>query len=169
MTDTGSFSYACNSAYTFRAVAELMKTGIDGENIHRLVYDTYSEERIRLLGFCLSEKLIVLDDYNTAFIALSQEELDRFQYRNGDTEGVVNYTLGIKGIVFGALITQRKDKIKISLRSKGSFDVNKMAAAHFNGGGHKNASGGDLYCSFEEAVNLFRSVLPMYKKELNEA
>ncbi len=169
MTDTGSFSYACNSSDTFRVVSALMALGVDAEHIHRMVYDTYSEERLRLLGFCLSDKLMVMPEFGTAYIALSQKELERFHYKNGDTEGVVNYTLGIKGIVFGALITERKDRIKISLRSKGNFDVNRIAVEHFNGGGHKNASGGDLYCSFDEAVKLFRSIIPMYGVELKKA
>lgn len=169
MTDTGSFSYACNSQGTFRVVSELMAFGIDGEHIHRMVYDTYSEERLRLLGYCLSDKLVVMPEFGTAYIALSQKELDQFHYKNGDTEGVVNFTLGIKGIIFGALITERKDRVKISLRSKGHFDVNRLAIEHFNGGGHKNASGGDLYCSFDEAVKLFRSIIPMYGVELKKA
>lgn len=169
MTDTGSFSYACNNESTFRAMADIIALGVDGEQIHRLIYDTYSEERIRLLGYCLSEKLVVIPEYGTAYIALSAAELDRFHAKNGDTEGVVNYTLGIKGIVFGALITERSGRIKISLRSKGNFNVNEIAGKHFNGGGHKNASGGDLYCSFEEAVKLFRSVVPMYGAELKKA
>ena len=169
MTDTGSFSYACNYASTFSTIAALMECGIDAEKIHHLVYDTYSEQRLRLLGFCLSDKLQVFESLHTAFIALSKEDLKRFQYKTGDTEGVVNYTLGIQGIVFGALITERSGKIKISLRSKGDFDVNKIARTHFNGGGHKNASGGDLYCSFEEAVALFKGIIPQYEEELKKA
>ncbi len=166
MTDTGSFSYACHYANTFTVTAELVRKGIDVEHIHRQVYDTYSEKRLRLLGYCLSEKLHVMQDIGTAWIALSIKELEKFEFRNGDTEGVVNYTLGIKGVQFGALITERQDKIKISLRSKGSFDVNRIARSHFNGGGHKNAAGGDLYCSFDEAVVLFQNVIAQYASEL---
>jgi bifunctional oligoribonuclease and PAP phosphatase NrnA len=166
MTDTGSFSYACEYERTFLVTAALVKIGIDTERLHRLVYDTYSENRLRLLGYCLSERLIVLPELSTAYIALSMKDLERFDYKIGDTEGIVNYTLGIKGIVFGALITERKDKVKISLRSKGNFDVNRIARLHFNGGGHKNASGGDLYCTFYEAVKLFTNTIPIYSEEL---
>lgn len=169
MTDTGSFSFACNYPGTFQAASEIIALGVDGEQIHRLVYDTYSENRIRLLGYCLSEKMVVMTEYATAYIALSAEELDRFEAKNGDTEGVVNYTLGINGIVFGALITERNGRIKVSLRSKGNFNVNQIAVRHFNGGGHKNAAGGDLYCSFEEAVKLFRTIVPMYHDDLKKA
>jgi len=168
MTDTGSFSYACEYERTFLVVAALVKLGIDTERIHRLVYDTYTENRLRLLGYCLSKRLTVLPELATAYITLSKDELEKFGYKIGDTEGVVNYTINIKGIIFGALIMERNNKIKISLRSKNDFDVNRIARLHFNGGGHKNAAGGDLYCTFDEAVRLFRNTLPMYAKELNE-
>jgi bifunctional oligoribonuclease and PAP phosphatase NrnA len=168
MTDTGSFSYSCTHERTFLITAALIKAGIDVERIHRLVYDTYSEHRLRLLGFCLSEKLTVLPEYATAYIVLTKEELKRFNYSIGDTEGIVNYTLGIKGIIFGAIIVEREHMIKISLRSKGDFDVNRIARLHFNGGGHKNAAGGDLYYTVDETVTLFNSILPMYAEELNE-
>ncbi len=166
MTDTGSFSYACNYPSTFLAVAEIVSTGCDLADIHRRVYDNNSVDRMRLMGYCMSEKLVVIPESGTAFIALSAAELKRFNARNGDTEGVVNFTMGLKGIIFGALITERKGKIKFSLRSKGNFDVNLLASRHFNGGGHKNASGGDLYCSFEEAVTQFRFVVAQYNTEL---
>jgi bifunctional oligoribonuclease and PAP phosphatase NrnA len=168
MTDTGSFSYACNYERTFLVTAGLLKIGIDVEYIHRMVYDTYSENRVRLLGYCLSEKLQVIDEFGTAYIALSREELDRFGFKTGDTEGVVNFTLGIKGVVLGALLTERNNKIKISLRSKGSLDVNHMAKEYFNGGGHRNAAGGDLYCTFDEAVAFFKSIIPVYAEELKK-
>lgn len=166
MTDTGSFSYACNYPSTFMVVSEIAALGCDLADIHRRVYDNNTVDRMRLMGYCMSEKLVVIPEAGTAFIALSAEELRRFNAKNGDTEGVVNFTMGLKGIIFGALITERKDKIKFSLRSKGEFNVNLLASRHFNGGGHKNASGGDLYCSFDEAVKQFRYVVAQYSGEL---
>ena len=167
MTDTGSFSYSCNYRKTFEITAELLKQGIDIEKIHRLVYDTYSEERMRLLGFCLSERLVVIDKYRTAYIYLSKEDLDKFNYRVGDTEGVVNYALSIEKVVFAALITMRSDHVRISFRSKGDFSVNDFARKHFEGGGHKNAAGGNCYLSLDEAIKKFENLLPLYANVLS--
>ncbi len=167
MTDTGSFSYSCNSEKTFRTVAELFKNGIDGVKIHRLVYDTFSESRLRLLGYCLSEKLVVLPEYHTAYIWLTKEELDRFNFRTGDTEGVVNYALGIKGIKFAALFTEKDNKIRISFRSVGDFEANTFAREHFEGGGHKNAAGGDSFVPMKETIEKFEKLLDNYKDKLS--
>jgi len=145
MTDTGSFSFACNYAGTYSKIAELVKAGINPGQVHQLVYDTYSESRLRLLGYCLSEKLTVLTAFDTAYIALSKEELGRFNYQIGDTEGVVNYALSIKGVKVAVLLTERSKKIRLSFRSKGDFAVNDIAREHFAGGGHKNAAGGDSF------------------------
>jgi len=166
MTDTGSFSYSCNYEKTYHVVADLFKTGIDAGQIHRFVYDTFSESRLRLLGYCLGEKLVVLPEYATAYIALSQEELDRFDYQVGDTEGVVNYALSIKGIVLAAFMTEREDKIRLSFRSKGDFSVNELARKHFDGGGHRNAAGGDSYKSLDITIDEFRSLLSSYQDQL---
>ena len=166
MTDTGSFSYSCNHASTYRIVADLLQYGLDAGSIHRLVYDTFSESRLRLLGYCLSEKLVVLPEYATAYIALSQEELLNFNYKVGDTEGVVNYALSIKGIVLAAFMTEREDKIRLSFRSKGDFSVNDLARKHFAGGGHKNAAGGDSYDTLDKTIQAFESLLPQYQEAL---
>jgi phosphoesterase RecJ-like protein len=167
MTDTGSFSYSCNSEKTFRTVAELFKNGIDGVKIHRLVYDTFSEMRLRLLGYCLSEKLVVLPEFHTAYIWLTRDELDRFEFKTGDTEGVVNYALGIKGIKFAALFTEKENKIRISFRSTGNFEANTFARTHFEGGGHKNAAGGDSFVPMKETLEKFEKLLVEYKDKLS--
>ncbi len=167
MTDTGSFSYSCNSEKTFRIVAELFKNGIDGVKIHKLIYDTFSESRLRLLGYCLSDKLVVLPEYHTAYIWLTMEELDRFNYKTGDTEGVVNYALGIKGIKFAALFTEKEDKIRISFRSTDNFEANTFAGNHFEGGGHKNAAGGDSFITIKETLEKFEILLNDYKDDLS--
>ena len=166
LTDTGSFSYACNSEKTFRIVAELFKTGMDGVKINRLVYNTFSESRLRLLGFALSEKLKVIPEYATAYISLTREELDRYHYQVGDTEDVVNYALSIKGIRFAAMFMERDKKIRVSLRSVGDFSVNLIAREHFEGGGHKNAAGGDSYISMDQTLEKFERLLPSYQNEL---
>lgn len=166
MTDTGSFSYACNYEKTFRIVAELYKLGLDGVRINRLVYNTFSESRLRLLGYALSEKLVVLQEYATAYISLTIDELDKYNYKVGDTEGLVNYALSIKGIKLAALFTEKNNKTRISFRSVGEFSVNKLARKHYEGGGHKNAAGGDSFESMEETLNGFERLLSEYRKEL---
>lgn len=166
MTDTGSFSFACNYPHTFEVVAKLVKSGVDTEQVHRLVYDTYSESRMRLLGFCLSERMIVLDDYGTAYIYLSQQDLQRFNFKSGDTEGVVNYALSIRNISFAAFFTEKSDRIRISFRSKGSFSVNDFAREHYQGGGHRNAAGGDSFLPLETTLKNFKELLPLYQKEI---
>ncbi len=159
ITDTGSLSYSCNNPGTYVTLAHFMKIGIDGQAIHRKVYDTYSEDRMRLLGYCLSDKLKVLKDYNTAYISLSKEDLLNFNYKDGDTEGVVNYALSIKGIILAAIFIERDDQVKISFRSEGNVNVNLIAREYYNGGGHKNASGGysdkplhDTLLEFEKII-----------------
>ncbi len=168
MTDTGSFSYSCNNPATFRIVASLIEKGIDIERIHQLVYDTYSEQRLRLLGFCLSEKLVVLKDYATAYISLARHELEHFQFQPGDTEGIVNYALSVKNISFAALFTEKEDVVRISFRSRGHFSVNDFARRHFNGGGHKNAAGADSEKTLDETITDFIELLQEYREELQQ-
>ena len=160
-TDTGSFSYACNNAKTFQITAELIKQGINAEQIHRMVYDTYSEKRMRLLGYCLSEKLKVLPEFHTAYISLTKSDLEKFNYKIGDTEGVVNYALSIEGITMAALFMERDGNIKVSLRSKGDASVNEITRKYYSGGGHKNAAGGNSYLNMEETLKGFEKLLPL--------
>ena len=162
MTDTGSFSFACNFSQTYEITASLIKQGIDAEQIHRAVYDTYSENRMRLLGYCLSERLMVNHKYKTAYIWLTQHDLARFNHQVGDTEGVVNYALSIKGITLAVLFTAQNDRIRISFRSKGEFSVNEFARKHYNGGGHRNAAGGDSFLGIAETLQKFEELLPIY-------
>ncbi len=167
VTDTGSFSFNCNRPSTYDATSYLMKLGIDGEAIHRLVYDTYSEDRMRLLGLCLSERLVVLPEYSASYIYLKIEDLDKYDYQTGDTEGVVNYGLSMSGINVTALFTERENKIRISFRSKGEFDVNTFARTHYSGGGHRNAAGADSYKSLDDTIRIFEEALTLYKDQLN--
>lgn len=166
MTDTGSFSFSCNYPETFQITSSLIKTGINPEQIHRLVYDTYSENRLRLLGYCLSDKLIILPEFSAAYIALSKDELERFHHQVGDTEGIVNYALSIDNIKIAVLLTERKDRIRLSFRSKGDLSVNSIARDHFNGGGHKNAAGGNSYLSLDDTTLKLKEVLMQYKEDI---
>jgi phosphoesterase RecJ-like protein len=160
VTDTGSFSYSCNYVDTYLIISELFKLGIDGEHIHRLVYDTYSEDRMRLLGYCLSEKLKVFQKYGIAYISLTKEDLKRFNFQVGDTEGVVNYALSIEGISVAVLFMEREGYIKLSLRSKGNVSVETIARKYYDGGGHYNASGGSSYVGMEQTLKEFEKLLP---------
>ncbi len=166
LTDTGSFKYDSVTPQTHRIVADLLETGLRVSDIHSAIYDTYSVYRMKLLGYCLTEKMVVLPEYHTAYITLTQEELDRFHFQKGDTEGIVNYPFAIKGIKFCAFFSEGEGKIKASFRSKGRFDVNSFARKYFAGGGHINAAGGKSLTSMVSTINTFVSILPAYKKEL---
>ncbi|MCZ8283917.1 MAG: bifunctional oligoribonuclease/PAP phosphatase NrnA [Bacteroidia bacterium] len=165
MTDTGSFRFDSVTPTTHHILAHLLETGIVPSNIHSAIYDTYSESRVKLLGYCLTEKMVVLPEFQTAYISLSEKELNRFQHKKGDTEGIVNYPFSIKGITFCAFFSEGEGKVKISFRSKGKFDVNQFARSHFNGGGHINAAGGRGNVNdLEATINEFLGLLPDYKK-----
>lgn len=167
MTDTGSFRFRSTTSLTHRIIADLIDKGAQNDRIHNNVYDANSYNRLLLLGQALSN-LQILPEYNTAFITLTDEEKKRFDFQKGDTEGVVNYALSLKGIIFAAIFIEDKEQniIKISFRSKGTFSVNKFARNHFNGGGHDNASGGRSELSMEETITNFSSLLQNYKTEL---
>lgn len=167
MTDTGSFRYPSTTAKTHRIIADLITAGAENADVHNRIYDGNSESKLKLLGFCLNDKLTVLKEYKTAFFALSAKELEQYKYQKGDTEGVVNYALSIDGIRFAAFFVERDGIIKTSFRSKGSFDVNKFARSHFSGGGHANAAGGMSELSLKKATDKFVALLPEYKKQLH--
>lgn len=159
VTDTGSFSYSCNEPKTYEITAKLMNLGVDGEHLHRLIYNTYSADRMRLLGYCLSEKLVVIPQQQAAYISLGQDELKKFNHQDGDTEGVVNYAMSIENINLAALFIEKPDHVKISFRSSGQVDVNLLARNHFNGGGHRNASGGKSFEKLDVVIKRFEELL----------
>ena len=167
MTDTGSFRYRSTTSLTHRVIADLIDKGADNTSIHENVFDTSSYGQLQLLG-CALQNLRVVDGYRTAYITLTQEELDRHNFKKGDTEGFVNYGLSLEGIVFAAIFIENKAEgiIKISLRSKGTFSVNEFARNYFQGGGHINAAGGKSDLSMEETIKKFVSILPDYKTSL---
>lgn len=167
MTDTGSFSYACSNPRTFQVVSELLNKGVSVEEAQQQVYNNFSEGRMRLLGHSLSTKMKVFPEHRAAYIALSREELKSFNYAIGDTEGLVNYPLSIKNIIFSALFVENTNHIKISLRSSGKFPANKISEEFFNGGGHLNAAGGKSFTTLDETEKQFVAILDKYKEELN--
>lgn len=170
MTDTGSFRFPATTAATHRVIAHLIEAGAPNSIIHQNVYDTNSPDRLKLLGVALNN-MVMLPEYKTAYITMSQEELNNNNFKKGDTEGFVNYALSMKGVIFAMIfIENKKEKIiKISLRSKGSFSVNDFSRKYFNGGGHTNAAGGKSLKTLSKTVEEFISILPRSKKELNEA
>lgn len=160
LTDSGSFRFPKTTGTTHRIIAELIDLGVENTEIPTLLFDNNSYDRLQLLGQAL-QNMKVLPQYKTAFITLSQKELDHYNYVKGDTEGIVNYGLTIKGITFAVIFIEHTDEkiIKISFRSQGSFDVNQFARQHFNGGGHINAAGGKSQLSLKETVAKFEQIL----------
>lgn len=162
MTDTGSFAHSIHHPRTFELCSILTDKSIPYNLIHRLVYDSFTEGRLRLLGYSLFQKMTVLEDYAVAFISLSRKEMERFNYQVGDTEGIVNFPLSMKKIKMAVLITERQDQIRLSFRSKGDFSVHELANKHFKGGGHTNAAGGSTTTSIKATVKKLISILPEY-------
>ena len=168
ITDTGSFSHSIFKN-TFSICGEILSlTNVNYKAIHQNIYDNSSENRLRLLGFLINDRMTVLNEYNTAYIYASKSDLERFDYQIGDTEGVVNYPLSISNIKMSVFITEKQGCIRLSFRSKGDFSVNDLTRKHFNGGGHLNAAGGTLECSLEKAIEKLVSVLPEYKELLSK-
>lgn len=168
MTDTGSFRHNSTSAKVHRIVAELTDIGINVNKISRLIYDTNSLDRLRFIGYALMEKLVVDIDKKVAYFVINADEHKRFHLKSGDTEGLVNYALSIKGINIAATIMERDGEVKLSFRSVGNYAVNDFATDHFNGGGHKNAAGGMSEASIEETEEKFKSLIPLFREKYNQ-
>ena len=166
MTDSGSFRFPSATSNVYRIAADLIDLGAEHWRIHQLVYDNASENRLRFLGHCLSNKLEILREVNVAIITVSAEELKQYNIATGDTEGVVNYALSINGIKLAAFIIERTDKVKLSLRSTGDFPANEICKKYFNGGGHRNAAGGASDKNLADTIAEFKSILPEYKTQL---
>jgi len=163
MTDTGSFRFRSTTSNVHRIVADLIDCGADNTLIHQMVYDDFSENRLRFLGHCLLNKLEVLYEYNSAIIVITKQELEKYKISTGDTEGIVNYALSITGIRLAILIIERQDIVKLSIRSTGDFPANEICKKYFNGGGHKNAAGGFSNEKIEVVREKFDMILPEYK------
>lgn len=167
VTDTGGFQFPVTTPKVHRITAALIERGVNNSEVYEKIFHTFTESRLRLFGYCLWEKLKLFRELKTGLIVLNRDELQRFSVTTGDTEGLVNYPLKMEDINFAALIVDRTERIKLSFRSKGSFDVNAFARAHFNGGGHKNAAGGQSHDSLDAVVKKFEDIIPSYRELLN--
>ena len=162
MTDTGSFSHSIHHPRTFELCSMLVDKSMPYNMIHQLVYDSFTEGRLRLMGYALFQKMEVMENYAVAIIALTKKDLDRFNFQVGDTEGIVNFPLSMEKIKMSVLVTERTDQIRLSFRSKGSFAVNELANKHFKGGGHTNAAGGSATTGIKAVVKNLKSIVPNY-------
>ncbi|MCF6360923.1 MAG: DHH family phosphoesterase [Cyclobacteriaceae bacterium] len=169
MTDTGGFRHPNTSQHIHEVVAKLLGIGVDGARVSKLIYDTNTVDRIKLLGFALSQRLKVITTHNIAYIYLSAEDLKKYNAQKGDTEGLVNYALSIKGVVMAALFKESDNMVKMSFRSVGEFSVNDFAKTNFDGGGHTNAAGGvSKTMNLQQVVEKFEKLVQTYKLELNK-
>ncbi|MGL5014826.1 MAG: DHH family phosphoesterase [Bacteroidales bacterium] len=160
MTDTGNFSYNSNSPEIYYIIAELLKKGVNKEQVYRNIFHNQSESRLRLNSYAIANNMELFPELRAAVITLTLEEMQQHNYQKGDVDGLVNVPLTIKGIDCVALFKEDVGKVKISLRSKGDIAVNQLANQYFSGGGHKNAAGGAWFASIKEGVELFHKVLP---------
>ncbi|HLS94922.1 phosphoesterase RecJ-like protein [Sphingobacterium allocomposti] len=168
MTDTGSFRFRSTTAAVHQIIAQLIEAGAKNWEIHEYVYNSSTENRLKFLGYCLLNCLEVIPEYNTAIFAVTKDDLEKFEVTTGDTEGLVNYALSVKGIRLAALFIDRTELIKLSLRSIGEIPCNEICKKYFNGGGHLNASGGSSNEELGAVVNKFKSILPEYKEILTK-
>ena len=166
MTDTGNFSYNSNDPDLYLIIHDLMRKGIDKDNLYKLVMNTSSETRIRIMGYA-QYRMQLLPDHRAAVITLSADELKEFGYNKGDTEGLVNVPLAIPEITYSVFLREdAPDCVKVSMRSKGDFSVSRICEENFNGGGHANAAGGEFHGTLDEAVEKLFEIIPNYDKYL---
>ena len=165
MTDTGNFAFSSVTPDLFRMVSVLAATGIDIPNIHNNVYNSFTESRARLFGYVINRKMRIFHNGTVAHMSLTEEEMRRFWFQQGDSEGFVNYPLTIKKMKMSAMFTQHTDFIRVSLRSRGNIDVNLFAQRYFNGGGHKNAAGGKSFMTMEETIKHYEKCVKEFAAE----
>jgi phosphoesterase RecJ-like protein len=168
MTDTGGFTFNSNRPEIFQIISELLTKHIDKDRIYRNVFHNYSENRLRLTGYVLYEKLVYMPEYHAAYYSLTRDELKRFNYIKGDTEGLVNMPQQIKGLKLSISLREDTEKklVWVSLRSVDDFPCNQMAEEFFNGGGHLNASGGKIEGTIEEAIEITKKAISAYENKL---
>jgi bifunctional oligoribonuclease and PAP phosphatase NrnA len=159
MTDTGSFRFPITSAAVHEMIADLKHRGLEHAVIHQYIYDSWSADRMRFLGYVLYEKMQIFPEQNIGIIALSLEDQKKFKISTGDTEGMVNYPLSIENVTMAVLLTEKKDEVRLSFRSKGNIDVSTFAATNFNGGGHFNAAGGRSGDSLDVTLKRLKELL----------
>lgn len=158
MTDTGNFSYGSFNGDTLRIVAMMLDSGLDRDAVSSRIYDNFSINRLKLQGFAVYRRLVYLEDSSSAYIYLSRDDLSGFNHEAGDTEGFVNLPLSVKAVFMSALFIEKRDHIKVSLRSKGDFDVSEVAVKYFKGGGHRNASGGRYDGTMKQCRTYFEEI-----------
>ncbi len=168
VADTGGFKYASTAASTLDMAGQLMRTGINIAAIQQRTFDTKSENDLRLLGYVLKDNMILFPEHHAALITISRDIYKKYNIQSGGTEGLVNYPLSIGNIIFSTFIVERDDEVKLSLRSQGTLDVSQIARQYFNGGGHKNASGGKSHTSLSETIELYKTILEKHKNELQK-
>jgi len=168
MTDTDNFRIPNTTSKSHLIAADLIDRGVENAEIYSNVYESFSESRLRFFGYCLTEKMEYLTDIKTGIIAIRREDAHNFNIKTGDTEGLVNYPMKIKGTRLSIFITERADGVKLSFRSKGNIDVNEFAKEYFNGGGHKNAAGGSSKLSVSETKKRLIDLLYKNKYLFNE-
>lgn len=164
MTDTGNFSYNSNDPRLYAIIPLLLAKGVDKDALYQRAMNVHTESSLRLNGYALSQRMEVFPDMHAALICLDREELNRFGYQKGDTEGLVNVPLSIPGVVYSCYLRQEEDYVKVSMRSRGDFPVNRLCADHFGGGGHLNAAGGEYHGTLQDAAQTFRDLLPRNKE-----
>lgn len=169
VTDTGNFEHGYYSGDTMRTVGHLLDRGVDKERVFNHIFSNFSADRMRLKGFALHSRMVVHPDLHTAYVWLTKTDLEEFNHVKGDTEGFANMLLAINGVVLSVLFVERTGFVKMSLRSKGSFNANELSRKCFNGGGHRNAAGGEMKGSIKEVVQHFENVLPSFRKKLDDA
>jgi len=165
VTDTGSFRHATNPRL-YRIAADLVERGTDDTAVQDMIFNSNEEKNLRLLGHCLTNRMEYWPEYRTALIWLSKKDYEQFNIQRGDTEGIVNYLLSVRDVRLAAFIHNQPTVVKLSLRSKGDLDVQEICKKHFNGGGHKNASGAYSHNSLKDTIEKFRKILPEYKDKL---
>lgn len=167
VTDTGSFRYPSTSNKTHQVAAHLLELGVENGMVHRHLFDNKTETVLKMRGHVLSNNLVVLKEFKTAYITISRKEQEQYDTKPGDTEGLVNEALSIEGVVMAAFFKEDYNLIKISFRSVGTVPVNELSNAHFGGGGHRNAAGGSSKESLQKTVDRFLEVLPEFKEQLH--
>lgn len=165
ITDTGSFKFS-TSPKLFRTVADLIERGVDDYLLQDLIHNNLPEKNLRLLGHCLYNRMEVLPEFKTGIVWLSKKDYEQFDIQRGDTEGIVNHVLSMKDVRLACFITEQPTIVKLSLRSKGDLNVQEICKDHFNGGGHKNASGGYSYAGLKNTLEKFKKLLPQYKDKI---
>ncbi|MEE1168095.1 MAG: bifunctional oligoribonuclease/PAP phosphatase NrnA [Alistipes sp.] len=165
MTDTGNFAFSSVTPDVFRVVSHLAATGISIPDIHINVYNSFTEGRARLFGYVINRKMKIFHNGTVAHMSITEDEMRRFWFQQGDSEGFVNYPLTIKKMKMSAMFTEHSDFIRVSLRSRGDIDVNLFAQRYFNGGGHKNAAGGKSFMSMEDTLKHYEKCIKEYAAE----